>query len=139
MEVPLKVLDLILTSLFYMAPAFIVLGLTIGIIAFLLARTRKKDRQLSRNVLITIVLVCIIWFSVPLILTIVDLIPEFRESPATAISTVPAVLLLALNYSIVYLIPGAISGLVLAFAIVAPVTLLVRRFRPSMQVEDPSP
>ena len=120
-----------------MTPVYIVLGLTIGIIALLLTRMSKKDGQLARNVLITTVLVCLIWFSIPLLDTIVHLIPEFRESPASAMRAAPIVLLLALNYSIAYLIPGAVSGLVLAYAIVVPGTLLLRHLRNERQVEDP--
>jgi hypothetical protein len=90
---------------------------------------RVKDRQLTRNVLLTVIAVSTIWFLFPLAQAAYALIRICRDCPDISSFVTFEVLLSTLSFSARTLFFGIPCGYIIAFGLVVPVTLAVRSYK----------
>jgi hypothetical protein len=108
--------------------------LIIGIIGLILIRFSLKDRQLARNILITVLVVSFCWFIFPLFQLVYVAIAICKSCPDSVFRIDGEIILMSLRWGIYLLIPGIVSGFLVAFILVVPITLFVRYYRRKKRV-----
>jgi len=111
----------------------------IGVVALVYIRFSLKDTQLAKAILLSVLIVSLLWFAYPIVQLLVatTLIPS--DCPGTEFRITPDILGMTLRYASGLLIPGVVSGFLLAFVVVTPITLLVRHLRSRSNMNDQAP
>jgi hypothetical protein len=108
-------------------------GFIAGLAGLLVVRFSYKDKLLARNILLTVLIACLVAFAIPLLELAWGLVGICRYCPQLASTITPALLkgmlLETLQLSAGSLVPGSAVGFLIAYAVVSPITVLVRRRR----------
>ena len=116
--------------LFFMGLCFCILTPLIGSALLLFIRFSSRDIVLARNIFITVLIVCLLWFVFPMGQLIYAAIAICRECPDSDFRLTGEIFLSTVSYAFrLALMPGTASGFLFAFFVVAPATMIVRRSR----------
>ena len=122
--------------LFFITLCLLFLIVIGGTVLFLVILFGIKDRELTRNILLTMAAVCSVWFFLPLIGLIYGTIAVCWYCPEENLHITWDIFLSTLGYSVRTLFISIPCGYIMAFGLVLPVTFLVRAFR---HKEQPDP
>ncbi len=117
--------------LFYLTLCCVLATPIVGLFGTIFIRFSLEDIQLARNIILTVLAVCLLWFLFPFIQVLVAAFMICRTCPDDVFRLTSEMLAATLRFATGLLIPGLATGVLLAFIVVLPVTLLVRRFRGS--------
>ena len=116
--------------LFFIGLCFLILTPLIGAGLLLFIRYSSRDIVLARNIFITVLIVCLLWFVFPIGQLIYASVVICRECPGSDFRLTGEVFLATVSYAFrLALMPGTTTAFLVAFFIVAPATMIVRRIR----------
>ena len=125
-----------LIPLWYMTMCCFVVTPLAGLAALAFIRFSLRDIALSKYILATVFLVCLIWFLFPFGQLLYAAIQICRHCPDSTFLPTREILASTFTYAAgLVLIPGTASGFILAFLIVVPTTILVRKSRKKKEDE----
>ena len=119
-----------LIPLFYMTLCCLIVAPFAGIAALAFIRFSLRDITLAKYILATVLFICLIWFLFPFGQLLFAAIQICRECPESTFLSTKEILTGTFKYAVyLALLPGTTSGFILAFLIVAPTTILIRKIR----------
>ena len=127
-----------LIPLFYMTMCAIIAIWVVGTGLVVALVFRVKNQQLTRNVLLTVAVISTIWFLYPLALSAYRLLLMCRYCPEDNFRITSGVFLSTLEFSTSTLFFSVPCGYLIAFGLVAPVTLAIRA-RQERKTANPVP
>ncbi len=125
--------------LFFLTLCLLISAPLVGIIALLVIRFAFKDKQLTKNILYTILAVSLLWFVWPIGQLVYAAILICRECPGASLPSAWQLIGGTLSFSVGTLIFGIPCGFVMAFLFILPATLAVRFFRQRKGGEGKAP
>ncbi len=119
-----------LIPLWYMSMCCMFSTPLVGIGLLIFIRFSRKDVRLAKYILATVVLVCLLWFIFPFGQLIYSYIRICQVCPESTFKLTRELLISTLGYAArLALIPGSASGFIVAYLVVLPTTLIVRKRR----------
>jgi uncharacterized membrane protein (DUF373 family) len=118
-----------LIPLFYISLCCLYTTPIIGIVGWVLIRFSKKDIQLSRNILISVLVITAIWMLYPVVSLFVFSIYSYKVCPDRPFEITSEILRATIGYGLRRILPGLATGFAFAFIIVVPITLLLRNIK----------
>jgi hypothetical protein len=120
--------------LFFMTVCCIAVIPIIGFILLALIRFRLRDRQLAKNILLTVLGVGFLSFLLPILQLIWALVLITQDCGCeTSFELTPKILtemfLSSVQFGAFLIYPGIAFGFLIAYCSVLPITLVVRRFK----------
>ena len=98
-----------------------------GIIGLIFIRYSQKDKILSRNILITVLIIIVTYFFYPFIQLIVFSLLPCQPCLDSSFELTSDIVVEMLRASVGYMIFGSAVGFLIAYLIVTPITLISRR------------
>lgn len=121
--------------LFFITICLLFLIVISGTVLLLVILFKIKDRRLTRNILLTMAVVCGTWFLFPLVGLVYGAIAVCWYCPEENFYLTWDIFLSTLGYSVRTLFISVPCGYVIAFGLVLPVTFLIRAFSRKEQTD----
>jgi hypothetical protein len=128
-----------LIPLYYMGLCCLIFSPIFGVILLLIIRFKFNDLTLARNILRTVMIVCFIWFLLPIVELIIAAIQVCRYCPESTFKITGQIFIDAVVTGLWRaLIPGAATGFLVAFFIVTPIVVIGRARKERLTNQDTS-
>lgn len=108
----------------------------LGTVALIVIRFSINDRQLAKNIFLSVVIISLLWFLYPFIDLLIGTILSCTTCPESTFKLTQEVIFSSFVYAVRSLIPGVACGFVFAFFIVVPITLLFRQLRRKSDTDE---